>query len=438
MKISTLASHEGFGIAQSSGLEVGGVQFTIYMTTITTAIDFFKTFTSTSDAQQTKFVNFRSTTDAQIGTFNNFNSTGDANDLSFWAFTSTSDAQQTKFVNFRTTTDVGLDARGDAFGNPSSTMIIRAPFGIYSSSGVFDSSVTIRTIIISTGGALLGNTTIQATLTIEGGSVTISNPGATAFTFNYASAPAAGQKLGVTGVAGNRVTIGGVGDLDTTGSGGGSDNLGSHVSTRPITLSDGLSVVTGTSIVIGTQPFNGARIAVSTTPDTTKPIVVFGTGTPIYEFWPSTFIVGAATSYFQTVIAGSEPVTGVIIDRSSVTINGDTGVAGGLSASTYTVRGYALASTTVAATSRLYDGYVFRWTTGTIVGNTEVTLSASQFIPGATAIAMPLCSELEINAVATSGIKISGVSNLPTSFNVKNGNVATTQGYACGAWVRPP
>lgn len=52
----------------------------------------FRTFTSTSDAQQTKFVNFRSTSDSV--------------DVNFYTFESTSDAQQTKFVNFRATSDV--------------------------------------------------------------------------------------------------------------------------------------------------------------------------------------------------------------------------------------------------------------------------------------------------------------------------------------------
>ena len=73
-------------------------------------------------------------------------------------------------------------------------------------------SASVQGIITSTTGALLGATTIQNGLTLDGGSLTVSNLGVTPFTFNFTSAPTTGQKLGVTAVAGNRLTIGGTGD----------------------------------------------------------------------------------------------------------------------------------------------------------------------------------------------------------------------------------
>lgn len=127
------------------------------------------------------------------------------------------------------------------------------------------------------------------------------------------------------------------------------------------------------------------------------------------------------------------------VTGGSVTVGvGSLGIGGGVSAATYTVRGYAVAGTTWSTSVvRNLDGYVLRWTSGTIAANTTITISASQFLSGATGLDAPMCGEYEINAIATAGVKM--INFIPgTSVGVRNGNAATTQGYWCSAWVRPP
>lgn len=135
---------------------------------------------------------------------------------------------------------------GDPFGNPISTRPITSPRGVEVSSGIVFSTWNVFGLIQSTAGALLGNTTIQGVLTVEGGSITINNNGIVPFTLNFASAPSAGQKLGVTGAVGNRLTIGGVGDNAGSGSGGGPDPSLQSPATGPYNLNRfGISQSTG-------------------------------------------------------------------------------------------------------------------------------------------------------------------------------------------------
>lgn len=64
-----------FGITQSTGLEVGRVQFTLYMTTVTTALDFLKVFTSTVQSDIDFFKTFSSTVQVDIDKYKTFSST---------------------------------------------------------------------------------------------------------------------------------------------------------------------------------------------------------------------------------------------------------------------------------------------------------------------------------------------------------------------------
>lgn len=55
----------------------------------------------------------------------------------------------------------GGGSGSDGFGNPVSTRVVSAPFGINSSSGIFTSSMNVYDVITSSTGALLGGATIQ-------------------------------------------------------------------------------------------------------------------------------------------------------------------------------------------------------------------------------------------------------------------------------------
>ena len=210
VKISTLASHEGFGIAQSSGLEVGGVQFTVYMTTITTAIDFFKTINGTSNVVMQNVSATFSTITIRL------NAVG---------------VDTTTLYNLIAATAIAFkpDNMGSHVATKTITLenfAIHKTSGVYGGQSIFEGSGTWKGIIVSSAGGLFGGTTIQGTLVVEGGSITISNPGATPFTLDFASGSyAAGDHLIVSQVAGNRFVI--ASGKDNSGAAGASPITGS-------------------------------------------------------------------------------------------------------------------------------------------------------------------------------------------------------------------
>lgn len=209
-----------------------------------------------------------------------------------------------------------------------------------------------------------------------------------------------------------------------------------------VILSTGVQISSGNFVIGASTPFNQQTLITAYSSGPTTIFVAFTTGgdKPIFYLDQSSFVVSGSTIYLNGVVVmgllggGTNQFVGSI----DVVSGGDGGIGGSVNASTYSINGYALASTTYAAHPHLYDGYVFRYSTGAIPANSAITLTASQFIPGASLMAMPICSELEINAVATAGVKIGSVTGLPASFTVKNGNIATIQGYACSAWIKPP
>src|SRR3990167_1438306 len=193
VKISTLTSHEGFGIAQSSGLEVGGVQFTLHMSTTAAEIfaklskaDFIvhtattisrtewqtakSTTVNISEWQTAKSttVNVTDWTTAKSTTVNQViwnvgKSTNDTDHEFFKTQNSTSDAQQTKFVNFRSTSDglprPSLQNPATGFFNMNQSAIGFSS-GFYGGQAVLEGSVTVKGIVISSMGALLGGATV--------------------------------------------------------------------------------------------------------------------------------------------------------------------------------------------------------------------------------------------------------------------------------------
>ncbi len=106
----------------------------------------------------------------------------------------------------------GGSGSSDNFGSHIATRIASFPNGVNISSGVVESSLTVRGVIISTTGALLGGTTIQGELSMGTTLAFKTKAGAEMYKIVFGSAPSAGQKMGVLKVTGNYVLIGGVGD----------------------------------------------------------------------------------------------------------------------------------------------------------------------------------------------------------------------------------
>ena len=124
---------------------------------------FYAGFTSTSDAQQTKFVNFRSTTDAVITTTGNAVGAlviSTTNIQNFFAgFTSTSDARGNTFQNFGSTRDAAINSTGTAVYqyavfNATNTNLIHST-NTFDAAQLYKSSVTFSSSTINIGGSIV-------------------------------------------------------------------------------------------------------------------------------------------------------------------------------------------------------------------------------------------------------------------------------------------
>ena len=204
-------------IMTTADVQVGGVNFTNYM--------------STADAQQNKFVNFRSTTDSVIlttGSAVTAVSLATASLQAFYAgFTSTSDARGNTFVNFRSTTDSTILTTGTALINYIT--INATNTNITSSSPTFTSFVTFRSsagvlissgnVIISTGGLSVNTTNfLPGGLLVHNGSVTISGLNAGLYIQGVSTISTPALEIRFSSIATQNYTlvfasvIGGVGD----------------------------------------------------------------------------------------------------------------------------------------------------------------------------------------------------------------------------------
>jgi len=174
-------------------------------------------------------------------------------------------------------------AGGEVFGYVSTRNISMDNFALVGASItetgriIGQGSATIRGIIISSAGALMGGTTIQGVFLLEGGTFQFRN-GTNEFSMTFATRPSAGQHLMVTDVTGDRVLITGGGDS----AGGGGVGDGNLI----------LSVGTGSA-----QAFNWVS---SPTVN-----INFSSGTHIVQ------LRGGATAYIS-------------LDFSSITAKGDT------------------------------------------------------------------------------------------------------------------
>lgn len=81
------------------------------------------------------------------------------------------------------------------------------------------------------------------------------------------------------------------------------------------------------------------------------------------------------------------------------------------------------------STFTTYSGYSVRITSGTIAANTTITISTTSL--GATALATPVCVELEGVNTASVSVRVKSLSGLPNSFTVFNADVANAKNYIC-------
>lgn len=226
-------------------------------------------------------------------------------------------------------------------------------------------------------------------------------------------------------------------------------SLNSHIATRAVDMAN-FAIYKASGIAISTSTMPGLVTISSITHTGVNPHYIAITSgdfsdvtTDLFKVQKSSFQIGSATTTTAgpIVIAKVNELPSTI--QSNLFITGGSSLSlqsgGGVNSSSYAVRGYSIVATTwTTPTVRSMETYVFRWTSGTIPANTTITLSASQMLSGATVMDAPLCTEIQINASATSDVEIASVNNLPTSFDIRNGNVTNVQGYACGVWIKTP
>lgn len=310
---------------------------------------------------------------------------------------STSDARGDTFVNFRSTSDtlfnniISTQAQMKISTSTLETQMAQTTIVGYNNGVALTGKITA---INFQGGASIAGTTVTVPASAAGGAVFGYNSTTTINMNGFSLDNSTGLSIGTTEFA--LLTITSV----------------THTGVSP-------HYVTITSGTIGNETEKLFQI--------TKASTTFGSSTNTFA-GP---IVIAKVTELPSTIQSNLFLTGA----SSISLQS----GGGVNSSSYAVRGYSLVATTwTTPTVRSMDTYVFRWTSGTIPANTTITLSASQMLPGATVMDAPLCTEIQINASATSDVEIASVNNLPTSIDIRNGNVTSIQGYACGVWVKTP
>lgn len=305
---------------------------------------------------------------------------------------------------------------------------------------VMGGSATIRGIYVSSAGFQVAASTIQGVFLVEGGTFQFRN-GTNEFSIVFATGGySVGDRLIITQVTGSRMMIAGGKPSVEAGGTGGSDNLGSHISTRPLVLSGGFSVITGSNVVIGTQPFNNALVSISTTPNTTRPLMMIGTGTAEYELYASSFVVNVTTSYFNgTLVVDALPadqgglpsiISGNLqVKSGSMTVIG----GGGVDAASFTVRNVPVVSSTWSFTN--YAGFVIAVATGSIPSNTTRTFTASQF--GFSSLGIPMCMLMQGGAAPTLPIFLQDAQITTSQFQLTNPDLTNIQKFSCWVPGRP-
>ena len=119
--------------------------------------------------------------------------------------------------------------------------------------------------------------------------------------------------------------------------------------------------------------------------------------------------------------------------NGSFSVTASSGIGGGISASTYTVKGASIFGTTWAVGDM--DGYVIRYSSKIVPANTTITFSATEF--SASAIGRSVCSQVELVNTAANTVRKKSNSGLPSSFTVYNADLTQNQEVECFVWVKP-
>jgi hypothetical protein len=364
---------------------------------------YFITFASTVQALDlAQNTTIYSLSIATASTFLNLQSTGVSlsqnwmSTISTWnafvTFGSTTQSQVSALISTMTAVGISTQNVQSQITTLNSTMTV-----VRLATSTIETTLSQRTVIGYNGGSALSGGNITAI--IAGTNMTASQSGST-MTFNASA------------------------------SGGGNTTWYFVQTATAPSVYTGFSINYATAVIVGTQPYNGAAIAVSTTPDSTKPLLSMGTGTlQTYDFMIASF-----TSRVP-VIVGTEPATGFSITDGFVTSvasmsiqrNGGNGDAGGISAATYTVRGTSIFFSTYS--TRGYDGFTLGFTSGTIPANTTVTFTAGQELPFSV-IGIPVCETMKGAAAPTLPVYLEDTLTA-TSFQITNSDITNRQKFTC-------
>lgn len=419
----------------NAGIQIGGVSFTNYMSTVATDIN--------SRLLKSDFNISNATAMTKAA----------SHDLIFSTITLRLDAVQVDstalrlaFETFKTTADPQLrdvklatgSLRPDNLGSHVSTMTLTLPFGATISSGTFQSSVTIFGLLTTSSGALLGATTIQGPLLLEGATLQFRN-GANEFSINFASGGwTVGQRLIVTQVSGSRYVIG-TGAANAGTGGGGSGNFATLQSpaTGPYNQNNVGALINSTGVYLS----SGSLVVGASTPTGQADITLYSSsslqshfylrassGEPWgdYEFQPAsaTFNVSTVTITGVLLVGPAGGGNNVFIGSATITTGGNGSAGGGVSAATYTVNGDNIFYSTQNA--RIYDGYIMAIGSFTAIptGGTLVVAAPTGF----SSILMPQVTEIAADAESNQ-INISAITG--TSFTIKNKSAINTKS---GVW----
>lgn len=309
---------------------------------------------------------------------------------------------------------------------------------------------SIRGVISNSGLWGIGNSTSPTSLLdILGGSVTIrgpTNPGlrvASTTANSMLTVTPASVALSVPLVFPDGTSM----ITAASGSGGGGDNLGTHIATKTLTMNGfGLSgasstYVTGTVSVASTTTFG--LFTVDTSPAVLQPLVWVGTGTQrLFEVNKSSIVttdqivvggvnatnltatsgvtgasftaVGGGNGVIQTTatninISVNVGASSITVTNSSVSFNATSGLA---------INGLGIYYTT--ATGINLDAYRIQDGTATVAANATLTITP----PNCGSVNFPFVSQTD--GSATLGVEVNSWTYNGTSFSVKNTDVAAS------------
>lgn len=134
-------------------------------------------------------------------------------------------------------------------------------------------------------------------------------------------------------------------------------------------------------------------------------------------------------------IGESTPTSRLYVMGGSITVrDGSSGIGGGISASSYTVRGTPIISSTWSV--RAYEGFMMLVTSGSIAANTTITINTTDAGIGMSAFGIPICAEMEDVNTAGTSIRLKDTLSA-TSFQVYNSDIVNAKKFTCHIPARP-